>query len=668
MRCARHSLAPILLAILVGTGACGDGRSGGGESPPDADVSSDPADARPDAGPGEPAADARPDAGFDAPPVLVAPDTILIAQPPALTNQPAQFEFTSTVADATFACALDGGASVPCTSPFKPVLADGDHELRVAAIAPTGAIDPTPAYAAWRLDTVAPTSVIVTAPAALDNSATASFQFISEPDAVFSCAVDGAPFAPCTSPFHTDALAAGPHTFDVRAADLAGNVEAAPRHHAWNVDLDAPDTVIESGPGAFTTATDATFVFSSPDAGAGATFACTLDNLPAVACVSPWTLTDLGDAAHTVRIAVRDAAGNTDPTPAAFAWQVDTVAPTVTITSGPAGPSRDPKPAFRFTHSADVVATECRVTGATAFAPCSSPFTAPALADGDATFEVRVRDQVGLTASASRAFSIDTVAPVITITSAPSGIIADSQIDVAFTVSEPATTTCGLDSAPMAPCTDSFHADVLADGAHYLRVRAVDPAGNEVIARRTFRRDTLAPAVTISGPTGLTKFGVTGEAAPTFIVHVVDAGSSATRTCQIDSEPATACSYMFVAPTLADGDHVLTVTATDQLGHVGAASLAFTIDTQRIDIKLTSFPSAVSSNQHPSVGYVTTGAITDLRCRVDDGPWVECTGAPGLWTVAEPIADGTHQLAVAVSGPGIFASSYTPFFVVDTVP
>jgi hypothetical protein len=47
------------------------------------------------------------------------------------------------------------------------------------------------------------------------------------PGATFACSLDGAPFAPCTSPF-TKKLRRGAHTLAVRASDAAGNLNPTP--------------------------------------------------------------------------------------------------------------------------------------------------------------------------------------------------------------------------------------------------------------------------------------------------------------------------------------------------------------------------------------------------------------------------------------------------------
>ena len=47
--------------------------------------------------------------------------------------------------------------------------------------------------------------------------------------------MDGGGFSPCTSPFTANGLAAGDHSFDVRAKDQPGNVDPTPASAAWTV-------------------------------------------------------------------------------------------------------------------------------------------------------------------------------------------------------------------------------------------------------------------------------------------------------------------------------------------------------------------------------------------------------------------------------------------------
>ena len=86
-------------------------------------------------------------------------------------------------------------------------------------------------------------------------------------------------------------------------------------------DTAAPDTAIESGPPASTTATSATFGFTSPDADATG-FECALDSGAFAPCTSPVSYGSLAGGSHAVAVRAHDAAGNVDPSPAARGWTV----------------------------------------------------------------------------------------------------------------------------------------------------------------------------------------------------------------------------------------------------------------------------------------------------------------------------------------------------------
>jgi chitodextrinase len=94
-------------------------------------------------------------------------------------------------------------------------------------------------------DTTPPTATISSQPASLTNSTSASFSFSGSDNVTpanqltFQCSLDGAAFSSCSSPQAYSGLAAGSHTFQVKATDQAGNV-SAPASYTWTIDTSAP--------------------------------------------------------------------------------------------------------------------------------------------------------------------------------------------------------------------------------------------------------------------------------------------------------------------------------------------------------------------------------------------------------------------------------------------
>jgi large repetitive protein len=180
------------------------------------------------------------------PPKDTTPPETTIESGPAspTTSTSATFTFSSNEAGSTFKCSLDGARFTACTSPHTySGLALGEHSFLVRATdaAKPANTDPTPAAWIWTVgsgppDTTPPETTIDSAPPSTTTSTSATFAFSSnEPGSTFQCALDGAAFAACTSPRSYSGLATGPHTFQVRATDAAGNTDPAPATYRWTI-------------------------------------------------------------------------------------------------------------------------------------------------------------------------------------------------------------------------------------------------------------------------------------------------------------------------------------------------------------------------------------------------------------------------------------------------
>ncbi|WP_308189679.1 PKD domain-containing protein [Nocardioides sp. cx-169] len=146
---------------------------------------------------------------------------------------------------------------------------------------------------------------------------------------------------------------AGTHTATVTVTDEATGEKATDSveivvEQGGGTDTVAPQTRVVSGPRAVTRSRTAALRFASSEA--GETFECSLDGSVYRPCAATVTLRNLRDGVHRMRVRATDAAGNTDATPAAHTWRVDTRGPVVRATA-PRGSTRDRTPTVRATVS-----------------------------------------------------------------------------------------------------------------------------------------------------------------------------------------------------------------------------------------------------------------------------------------------------------------------------
>ena len=197
-----------------------------------------------------------------------------------------------------------------------------------------------------QIDTVAPDTAIDSTPAAATPDTTPTFAFSSpEPGTTFQSRVDGGSWTTAVSPLTLGPLAESTYTFDVRAIDAAGNVDATPASFTFTVDTTPANTTITSSPPSASNSTSASFSFTASDAGPG--FECRIDGGVFANCSSPASYTGLTEAAHTFEVRAEDAAGNVDATPAAHAWTVDLTAPNTSLRADAGEPERDCDPDLR---------------------------------------------------------------------------------------------------------------------------------------------------------------------------------------------------------------------------------------------------------------------------------------------------------------------------------
>ncbi len=342
-----------------------------------------------------------------------------------------------------------------------------------------------------------PPPTITSSPASPTSLTSASFSFTdSQAGVIFLCKLDAAAFAACTSPKRYTGLAAGSHTFKVKASD--GKKMSATTSFTWKVDLTPPPAPsLTSTPPDPSGSTSASLSFT--DAEAGVAFRCKLDAGAYGACTSAKSYTGLAAGPHTFAVQAKDAAGNLSAT-ISYTWMVDLTSPPPppppSIVSTPADPTNLMSASFSFTNTQAGVTFLCALDGS-AFAACTSPKSYSGLSDGSHTFAVRAVDAAGnSSAIASYTWTVDTtppLAPVFTRVPPDPNNVSTSSFD--WTPHLPATDVdhyeCSAESGPFGTVVPSvggpdqsckplltYAVRTTDNGQHQFAVHAVDAAGN----------------------------------------------------------------------------------------------------------------------------------------------------------------------------------------------
>ncbi|MDZ4804357.1 MAG: CARDB domain-containing protein [Candidatus Eisenbacteria bacterium] len=294
----------------------------------------------------------------------------------------------------------------------------------------------------------------------------------------------------------------GAHTFEVRARDSAGNIDATPAARAFNIEMGLPVVSILTGvvEGAVLDTNIVSFGWTGSDTEtprASLLFASTIDPQPfgPTTADSTRTFTGLGDGLQTFRVRSQDLAGNTS-VPATRSFTVNNLPPSIIFTAGPAnGSLSNDTTAVLAWSGSDIVSPDStlqfqwRLDGGT-YSVFDMTTTVPlsALLDGPHDFEVRCRDQVGKIGSLTRSWIVDLAPPLV---NTPTARLQDGNtVQVTMTGSDDRSlagfhlqvaTDIGFTNVvqDVAVSTTGLFSFVGSNGAGYFaRAYSIDGAGN----------------------------------------------------------------------------------------------------------------------------------------------------------------------------------------------
>ena len=344
-------------------------------------------------------------------PDVTPPNTDILTGPANPTIETvATFTFEGTdnrPFDLTFQCALDGTAYNSCVSPQQfSDLTRGMHTLLVRARDAAGNWDPTPDSYTWQVK-APPLTTIFSGPAPnndITESTSATFTFAANvPGSTYWCWLDGVLDQNCTSPKSYENLARGAHEFAVLARDPDGIWELQWAEYEWTIGyVNAPITLIETGPDVTSESSTATFTFSTTATDPDVFFMCSLNGADPQQCESPYTIDGLvpGElvfevyATHPTFLDIHGEAVEPfyEPVVSTYQWTViDVTPPDTAITYGPRATTGSPNAYFGMVTNEGTAEIQCSLDFQ-GFGSCESPAVFEDLLPGEHVLHARAVD------------------------------------------------------------------------------------------------------------------------------------------------------------------------------------------------------------------------------------------------------------------------------------
>jgi len=243
----------------------------------------------------------------------------------------------------------------------------------------------------------------------------------------------------------------------------------------------------------------------------------------------------------------------------------------------------------------------------------SKSWTLPA-GDGTSTVHVWYQDKLGNadTAPYSASITLDTTAPVLTISTLSDGSWTNNEL---LNVAGEVTDDTGIQQLTVNEAVVTVNPDGsfsypinLQEGPNTITVIATDLAGNQSTDTRTINLDQYAPIIAITSPAD----NVKTKQSPIDVTGTVDDQSTVTVKVN-DANPLPAQvngnDFSLLQITLVYGMNTIEVTATDLARNTSTAKRTVTFDDQNPSLSVTDPPQDVKTNQ---ANMTIKGEVSDI--------------------------------------------------------
>ena len=397
------------------------------------------------------------------------------------------------------------------TAVIATALAEGSHTMNVSVLDWAG--NSASATSTFIADSIAP-AVQITSPAADSWHSGGSLQVVGtvQDASPVSIDVNGVTTMASSGTFHaTVPTTEGSFLIRATVTDAAGNIGTA--QVTVNVDSNPPVISVTSpAPGLVTSQSSFTLSGTITDT---STVTLLMDGAPLALTGNAFsTVIALdSDGKKTVTLTATDQGGNTSTRSVEVTR--DTVAPQIAVASPAANAIAGAVPVALSGTIQDATATTVTVDGSVASVTGEAwQVSIDGLTEGATTFTIVATDAAGNTTSITHAITLDLAAPVVVITSpTPGTLTKEATTSVTGTVTDTtltAVTMAGL-TATLQPGLNANERSFtltgvpLTDGDNTLTAIATDALGRTGQAATLVTRDSLAPVVSVDGPSLITR-------------------------------------------------------------------------------------------------------------------------------------------------------------------
>lgn len=400
-------------------------------------------------------------------------------------------------------------------------------------------------------------------------------------------------------------------------------------------------------------------------------------------CAFLWGITNMNEGIELFNVTGYDKAGNYNYS-ITVNVTVDTISPTITINY----PTSNGQwftvntTDINFTAS-DATLYNCWYSldgGANTSKSCTENFTTETWSQGAHTITIWANDSVNHTASATRTWNVDSVAPTISILSpASDGLnFTTNNFAVNYLASDTNLASCWWNDNNGANTTLSGCANITgqtwAQGAHSVKVYANDSTGSTASATRTFNVDSINPALSIVSPASDNLW---------FTVNTTDILYTATDTNRAScwysmnggaNTTLTDCANI-TTPTWSEGQTNITIWVNDTFGNKNSSTRKFYTDSV-LPVVSISFPASNGLNYTTNnfqiafsatdtnravCWYNTGGANTTTSCtaNISGVTWAQGSNTINIFSndSAGNVGSASRQFGVDTIAPSLTIAS-----------